>query len=577
MTSDSTSKPSRAQIENALAGSNKRANSEQKRRNPEPDFSFDASPRRQQVIGGDLSGISKRKRTGLLGKYGEISIANWVAGFLVLLILVAFFWPKSSEPIREVNSGSKVVPDQSIYQEARLDDVAQPEVQEQPFGREDDLQRAKQFRQADELDGQIRTLLAAAERYVEKGAYTEPKSNNATAAYQNILRLNPNNVAAKQGLDYISSRFLEAGLAAIQNDDVSQAQASLAKLETVDNGSDQYRELSASIENWKIQNRIDRFLSDAEAAIESGKLILPARESALYFYQQALILDDGNSAATQGINNIANSYVDRANEAILQGQYEAATGYLATVSVIDPKHQAIPLLDAMITKAEPIADRTSRRNTSSRDDEQQNPRAETPASAVAVEQIEPDNAANERSQQVSSSRTPSKEADEQATFDKQYLNRGLAAYYRGDYNAAAALLQPLADKGVSRAQLRIAYMHFLGRGFKRDRNEADRIVRAALPAIQKFADEGRAWAQSDLGSLYEDGLVLPRDYAEAVYWYRSAAENGYPGAQTNLGIMYARGRGVTTSRRTAIEWFQRAAKQGDIVARKNLEAMGVKE
>jgi len=78
-----------------------------------------------------------------------------------------------------------------------------------------------------------------------------------------------------------------------------------------------------------------------------------------------------------------------------------------------------------------------------------------------------------------------------------------------------------------------------------------------------------------LGSLYEDGLVLPRDFGEAVYWYRSAAEQGYPGAQTNLGFMYARGLGVTASRRTAIQWFQRAAKQGDNVAIRNLEALGV--
>ena len=71
-------------------------------------------------------------------------------------------------------------------------------------------------------------------------------------------------------------------------------------------------------------------------------------------------------------------------------------------------------------------------------------------------------------------------------------------------------------------------MYYLGRGYHRDRREADRVIRAALPAIQIFSEQGRAWAQSDLGSLYEDGLVLPRDYAEAVYWYRSAAEQGYP-------------------------------------------------
>ena len=93
------------------------------------------------------------------------------------------------------------------------------------------------------------------------------------------------------------------------------------------------------------------------------------------------------------------------------------------------------------------------------------------------------------------------------------------------------------------------------------------------PAIQAFAAEGRAWAQSDLGSLYEDGLVLPRDYKEAFFWYRASAEQGYAGAQTNLGILYARGLGVSSSRRTAIEWFEKAAAQGDAAAVRNLESL----
>ena len=75
--------------------------------------------------------------------------------------------------------------------------------------------------------------------------------------------------------------------------------------------------------------------------------------------------------------------------------------------------------------------------------------------------------------------------------------------------------------------------------------------------------------------MYEDGLVLPRDYRDAFKWYELAANQGYPGAQTNLGMMFARGRGVEASRKTAIEWFQRAAKQGDNVAKRNLEALGV--
>ena len=243
------------------------------------------------------------------------------------------------------------------------------------------------------------------------------------------------------------------------------------------------------------------------------------------------------------------------------------------MSVIDPKNPSIKLIRDSITNAKPIAEsRTQPQSWQTASNSQPEADSNSPTlnqNETTSERIDP--------KLISDVKTPRQQASEQEAIDIQYLNRGLEAYYKGDYDTAIRLLQPLADKGISRAQFRIAYMHYLGRGFRRDRKEADRIIRAALPAIQKFANDGRSWAQSDLGSLYEDGLVLPRDFSDAVFWYRNAAEKGYPGAQTNLGIMYARGRGVTQSRKTAIEWFQRAAKQGDIAAIRNLQSMGVIE
>ncbi len=38
--------------------------------------------------------------------------------------------------------------------------------------------------------------------------------------------------------------------------------------------------------------------------------------------------------------------------------------------------------------------------------------------------------------------------------------------------------------------------------------------------------------------MYDNGQGVPQDYAEAVKWYRLAAEQGYAYAQYNLGVMY---------------------------------------
>ena len=60
----------------------------------------------------------------------------------------------------------------------------------------------------------------------------------------------------------------------------------------------------------------------------------------------------------------------------------------------------------------------------------------------------------------------------------------------------------------------------------------------------KHAKNGNAIAQSNLGVMYENGLGVPEDHAEAVSWYRKSAEKGDVLGQSNLAFMYANGLGV---------------------------------
>jgi hypothetical protein len=561
-------KPSRTELETAVAGRTK-ASGHKRPRTPDPiELQLDSmTARRQKVIGGDLTGVSKRQKADQGGGIRNINFVNWIAIVIVLLILAVFFWPQSnSESTKEITGDTKIVESAAYYSDSRVDVESEASI-DQSFIRQTDIDRASQFRQQDAQDQAIRALLTQADAQVAKGHYSQPDDDNAIYTYLKVLKIDPDNIDAKQGIESVNGRFLSSGYKALDEQDEDLAAVALKKLRAIDPRSEASIEFNVALTRWRVARNIKSFLVSAKQAEEDNRLILPARNNALYFYQQILELDESNKDGLSGTQVIADSYIEKANSAILNGQYEAATGYLATVSVIDAKHASIPLIEEMITKGSAIASRRTANSSSvttpaSPSPQQPQAIADVPAKSV------PKNS-------ISNNLTPNSEANEQEAFDRQYLVRGLDAYYKGNYETAAALLKPLADKGVSRAQLRIGYMYYLGRGFKTDRQEADRVVRAALPAIQKFADEGRVWAQSDIGSLYEDGLVLPRDYGEAIYWYRSAAEQGYPGAQTNLGIMYARGRGVAESRRTAIEWFQRAAKQGDIAAQRNLESMGI--
>ena len=62
---------------------------------------------------------------------------------------------------------------------------------------------------------------------------------------------------------------------------------------------------------------------------------------------------------------------------------------------------------------------------------------------------------------------------------------------------------------------------------------------------------------------YAKGLGVAQNWAEAVRWYRKAAEAGHAGAAVNLGQCYQNGGGVPRDRNEAIKWYRFAMEHGD--------------
>lgn len=143
------------------------------------------------------------------------------------------------------------------------------------------------------------------------------------------------------------------------------------------------------------------------------------------------------------------------------------------------------------------------------------------------------------------------------------LEKGMTALERKDYATALKELLPEAERGHPQAQNVIGSMYHEGLGVPKDQVQAVRWIRMA--AEQGFAD-----AQNALGNLYYVGIGVPKDYVEAVKWVRKAANQGHAVAQYGLGFMYQSGFGVSLDINEAIFWFRKAAQQGLPVAQFNL-------
>ena len=85
----------------------------------------------------------------------------------------------------------------------------------------------------------------------------------------------------------------------------------------------------------------------------------------------------------------------------------------------------------------------------------------------------------------------------------------------------------------------------------------------AVTLLLPLAKSGDTESQTQLGSLYENGLGVPRNLDTARRWYESAAEQNYPRAQVNLGVLFQSGTGVSKDLTTAIYWFKKAVALND--------------
>ena len=116
-----------------------------------------------------------------------------------------------------------------------------------------------------------------------------------------------------------------------------------------------------------------------------------------------------------------------------------------------------------------------------------------------------------------------------------------------------------AEQGYADIQALLGLKYAEGVGVPKD-------ARQAVYWYRKAAEQGNVSAQFLLGSMYYQGRDIPKDDSQAVYWYRKAAEQGTVSAQLLLGSMYYQGRGVPKDDSQAARWYRVAAAQGDVEA-----------
>jgi TPR repeat protein len=135
-------------------------------------------------------------------------------------------------------------------------------------------------------------------------------------------------------------------------------------------------------------------------------------------------------------------------------------------------------------------------------------------------------------------------------FDSDHTGDGVAI---DQIDVSAAL--PVCQQATSPIAWRAHYVFVYAR-----------VLLAAkryIEAVQEYrlaAAGGQSLAALSLGSLYQNGEGVPRDWDEAAKWYQRAGDLGYPEGYAWLGLLYLNGK--PPNYREAAKWLESAAQKG---------------
>ncbi len=99
----------------------------------------------------------------------------------------------------------------------------------------------------------------------------------------------------------------------------------------------------------------------------------------------------------------------------------------------------------------------------------------------------------------------------------------------------------------------------------------------ARPSYLELARSGHIGAMNVYASLCVDGSDGPQDFAQAMLWWKKAADAGSGEAAFNVGVMYLEGEGVTADDREAVRWLRRSVDRGSLPAAARLGTMALME
>lgn len=174
----------------------------------------------------------------------------------------------------------------------------------------------------DEPD-RISQLLQQAGDDISALRLTKPEGNNAVQKYQEILKVDPENAEAEQGLLTVTEKYLALTKNNIQSNELDKAK--------------QYLELAKAISPGHPDIAAIEKMLDKELQLTQKSLITSADKARISNLQSKIKENPKDRSARKEIQTIMKSYESKVKQAIDSGDLDTATAFLQEVQAIAPR------------------------------------------------------------------------------------------------------------------------------------------------------------------------------------------------------------------------------------------------
>lgn len=183
----------------------------------------------------------------------------------------------------------------------------------------------------------VESLLNRAVALYAQGALTGSGEDNAAALYREVLSLDPDNDAARQGLESVAQRVVANAESAMFAGNVEQGRAYLRQARAIDPnapGIDTLAQTEKNLRELKQNQEVKEQLLAAAEALQADRLMPPNEPNAFTLYQRVLQVEPDSAAARRGLELVREGLLDRARTLL------GADDMKATLAHLDAAEQA---------------------------------------------------------------------------------------------------------------------------------------------------------------------------------------------------------------------------------------------